>query len=280
MKLAVCSDLHLEFGDIDITNDENADVLILSGDIMNAQDLHDHTEEKLKNVIQVDSLGRRQHSAQRYRDFLKHCSMEFPHVVYIAGNHEFYHGKFPGSLQVLRNECAKFPNVYFMENDTKTIGGVTFIGCTLWTDMNRGDPITLQSVADIMNDYKIIRNNEKGYTKLRPAQTAQVHAESMEYIRTVMEGKFDEKFVVVSHMAPSTQSIHPKYKSDLSMNGAFASDLSDFILDHPQIKLWTHGHTHDVFDYEIGSTRIVCNPRGYFQYEKRAFDFKLMFIDV
>jgi hypothetical protein len=54
------------------------------------------------------------------------------------------------------------------------------------------------------------------------------------------------------------------------MNGAYSSDLSDLILDHPQIKFWTHGHTHDQFDYMIGSTRVVCNPRGYKGYEESA----------
>ena len=47
------------------------------------------------------------------------------------------------------------------------------------------------------------------------------------------------------------------------MNGAFVSNLDEFIMDHPQIKLWTHGHVHNVFDYTIGETRVVCNPRGY-----------------
>jgi hypothetical protein len=54
------------------------------------------------------------------------------------------------------------------------------------------------------------------------------------------------------------------------MNGAYSSSLDEFILDHPQIKLWTHGHTHEDFDYMIGSTRVVCNPRGYVNYEERA----------
>ena len=58
-------------------------------------------------------------------------------------------------------------------------------------------------------------------------------------------------------------STHEQYKSQYLMNGAYSSDLSEFILDHPQIKLWTHGHTHHPFDYVIGETRIVCNPRGY-----------------
>jgi hypothetical protein len=57
------------------------------------------------------------------------------------------------------------------------------------------------------------------------------------------------------------------------MNGGYSSDLSEFILDHPQIKMWTHGHTHDTFDYMIGSTRVVCNPRGYIKYEQRADEF-------
>jgi hypothetical protein len=64
------------------------------------------------------------------------------------------------------------------------------------------------------------------------------------------------------------------------MNGGYSSDLSAFILDHPQIKLWTHGHTHEDFDYMIGSTRIVCNPRGYDNYEERAERFTLKYVDV
>jgi len=276
MKLALASDLHLEFGDINLTNDENADVLILSGDIMIAQDLHDHPEGAANNI----NLGRRQLSAQRFRDFLKRCSEAFPHVVYVAGNHEFYHGKFHGSLDDLMNECSKFPNVYFLENLTKKIDDVTFIGCTLWTDMNKGDPLTLHAVTTMMNDYNIIREDSKGYTKLRPAHTAWRHARSVEYIRTVIEGKFDEKFVVVGHMAPSPLSTHPKYADDTLMNGAYSSDLSEFILDHPQIKVWTHGHTHHNFDYVIGSTRIVCNPRGYIGYEEQADNFKLQYLEL
>lgn len=82
--------------------------------------------------------------------------------------------------------------------------------------------------------------------------------------------KPSEKFVVVGHHAPTKLSIKPRYASDHLMNGAYSSDLSEFILDHPQIRLWTHGHTHDDFDYMVGTTRVVCNPRGYINYEERA----------
>jgi hypothetical protein len=64
------------------------------------------------------------------------------------------------------------------------------------------------------------------------------------------------------------------------MNGGYSSDLDAFIVANPQIKLWTHGHTHEDFDYMVGTTRIVCNPRGYINYEARADDFKLKYVDV
>ena len=39
MKVALCSDVHLEFGTISLENTEGADVLILSGDICVAKDV-------------------------------------------------------------------------------------------------------------------------------------------------------------------------------------------------------------------------------------------------
>jgi len=140
---------------------------------------------------------------------------------------------------------------------------VTFVGGTLWTNMNKGDPLTLHAVRDMMNDFRIIKNDEKGYTNLKPMDTAIRHRETLEYIKHVITERTDRKFVVVGHHSPSHQSVHPQYAHESIMNGAYHSDLSEFILDHPQIKLWTHGHTHHPFDYVIGETRIVCNPRGY-----------------
>jgi predicted phosphodiesterase len=284
MKLYLASDVHLEFGDCVIKNEDNAEVLILSGDIMIAQDMHDHPEPanaiEQSMIANGQGLGRRQEAAQRFRDFLKRCSFEFPHVIYVAGNHEFYHGKWPIGLQYLRDECARFPNVYFMENGSRTINDVTFIGCTLWTDMNRGDPLTLHAVADMMNDFRIIRNSNHGYRALKPYDVAEAHRYSLGYIKTVVQGQHDRKFVVVGHHAPSKQSTKPRYASEHLMNGAYSSDLSEFILDHPQIRLWTHGHTHDDFDYMVGSTRVVCNPRGYINYEERAETWKPLLIEV
>jgi len=86
--------------------------------------------------------------------------------------------------------------------------------------------------------------------------------------------------VVCTHHAPSKGSEHPKYKHDQLMNGAYNSKLDQFIMDRPGIKLWTHGHTHEDFDYMIKGCRVVCNPRGYINYEDRADRFELKVVEV
>ena len=270
MKITLVSDLHLEFSDVNIVNN-GADVLILGGDIMIAQDLHDHPEPvsavERSIIANSQGLSRRQESAQRYRDFLKRVSFQFPHVIYIAGNHEFYHGKFPAGLDYIRTETEKFKNIYFLENQTKVIDDITFIGTTLWTDMNKGDPLTINACKDSMNDYRVIRNNLRSYARFSPIDSVSSHKKSIKFIKETVAVDPNKKYVVVGHHAPSKLSIKPRYEKDYLLNGAYSSDLSEIILDYPQIKLWTHGHTHDVFDYTIGSTRIVCNPRGYEGYE-------------
>lgn len=272
IKITVVSDLHLEFSDIALTNAQGADVLILSGDIMIAQDLHDHpdighseTQEAIKSNA---NLGRRQERAYRFRQFLSRCASEFPHVIYVAGNHEFYHGKWFSSIDDLRNECAKFSNVHYLECNSVEINETMFVGGTLWTNLHKGDPMTMHAVADMMNDYRCIRNDHREYSKLRPANTIERHRKTLDYIREVVlntrekYGK-DARVVVVGHHAPTTLSRHPSFANDYLMNGAYHSDLSEFILDHPEIIMWTHGHVHDCFDYTVGTCRVVCNPRGY-----------------
>jgi Icc-related predicted phosphoesterase len=272
MKIKLVSDLHLEFSDINIKNNEGCDVLILGGDIMIAEELYDHPASSfnLWSSDAVADLRHKQERVQRFRDFLKRVSFQFPHVIYVAGNHEFYHGKWERTLKVLHDECSKFPNVHFLEQESKTINDVTFIGGTLWTDMNKGDPLTLHAVRDMINDFRVILKEYEGYTRLKPADTCIRHKKMLNYIKSVVAERDNEKFVVVGHHSPSKLSTHEKYANEHLMNGAYSSDLTEFIMDRPQIKLWTHGHTHHPFDYVIGETRIVCNPRGYEGYEPES----------
>jgi hypothetical protein len=150
-----------------------------------------------------------------------------------------------------------------LEQDMKIIDDVVFVGGTLWTNMNRRDPLTMNAIKGMMNDFRIIRNDQREYASMSPLDVAIRHDRTLAYIKLIIQEHKDKKCVVVGHHTPSFQSMHPMYAHDTLMNGGYHSDLSEFILDHPQIKLWTHGHTHHPFDYMIGETRVVCNPRGY-----------------
>lgn len=278
MKVALISDVHLEFGDCFFENTENAEVLILGGDILIAEDLHDF-KGPLSPYDQA-LLGKRAQAATLYREFLQRCSRQFKHVLYIAGNHEFYHGKYPAGMDYLREEFKEYPNIQFLENETVEINQVCFIGCTLWTDMNKGDPTTLAIANSSMNDYRTIRRNDMDYRRLIPEDTKKIHKSSIDYISQTILQNPNKTYVVIGHHSPSKLSTKPQYEKDYHMNGAYSSDLTELINNFPQIKLWTHGHTHHVFDYMIGQTRIVCNPRGYVGYEVMGEEATLKYIDL
>lgn len=256
MKLTIVSDLHLEFGEVPHIQTD-ADVLILAGDICLSEDLHQH--DPTSPILTLES---RAHKAEMYRDFLAKCSDNYKHVLYVAGNHEFYHGKFNRGLETLKLETQRFHNMHFLEDDGIRIDDVLFLGSTLWTNFNNLDPVTMQSCQYSMNDYHVITNDTaKGFSKLHPSNTLQRHNNSMQFLQQSV--KDQTKVVVVTHHAPSFISCSDRYKDEPLMNGAYASDLSEFILDNPQIKLWCHGHMHNFNDYLIGDTRIYSNPCGY-----------------
>lgn len=281
MKVAVASDIHLEFGDLDLPNTDSADVLILSGDICVARDIG---RPDTTNFME----GAR---SQRVRDFFERVGRAFPHVIFVMGNHEHYHGDFAKTYSILKNMLADghLHNVYLLEKECRDIDGWTFIGGTLWTDFNGADLQTMQHASWGMNDYHGIRNSNSGHAsgiwKLIPEHTLRDHYAMRDYIRVVLDNRRDQglrdrRVVVVGHHAPSRASTHPRYRHDILMNGCYSTPMDEFILTHPEIVLWTHGHTHEDFDYMIGSTRVVCNPRGYIGHEERADRWQAKYIDL
>ena len=271
MRVALASDIHLEFGAIELENTESADVQILAGDICQAVDVNNET-----------TMGR------TCRTFFEQVSDRFPRVIYIMGNHEHYQGDYArsrGRIEAMLADLGS-DNVHVLEKDTVTIGDVTFVGGTLWTDFNREDSLCMWHASKSMNDYQVCRNSSRGISgggyasRLQPEDTLADHRAMLDYIRLVTEGQGDKKFVLAVHHAPSSASVAECYKGDLLMNGNFYTDLNEFVLDRPQIKLWVHGHMHNVSDYLIGTTRVVCNPRGYVGHERRAELFKLKYLEV
>ena len=232
MKLHILSDLHVEFGDF-VVPEVGADLVVLAGD------------------THVGTKGVRWAIDQR---------IAVP-VIYVPGNHEFYRNHFPGLIDALKRE-AEGTDVYVLENDVFECGGFRFFGCTLWSDMDLlGDAPAAMAAADGgMNDYHQIRSSQNDKV-LAPEKTVAWHKDSVHQLIEFLESGDPQRSVVVTHSCPSIRSIPERFQ-DHHLAPAFASNLEDIILNF-QPRLWVHGHTHDSFDYRIGKTRIICNPRGY-----------------
>ena len=284
MKIAICSDLHLEFAPLTLENTEGIDVLILSGDILVERDLDMYDRRQ----IEMGFMSRR---SVMWHTFFEEVSEAFPHVLYVAGNHEHYHGDFAKTLPELKRKLGHLSNVHVLDKEVFKLEDVTFVGSTLWTDMNKRDPLTLHAIRSMMNDFRCVLNSntvvnfrdQEGKFQTRvarfsPEDAADENEKCFGYIKQIVAD--NDKVVVIGHHTPSRQSMHPRYSGDDLMNGGYHNSYEEYIMDHPQIKLWTHGHTHERYDYMIGETRIVCNPRGYKGYEDLADTFQLKVVEV
>lgn len=250
MKINLASDLHLEFStDLVLPG---GDVLILAGDLCEAKNLK---QTKIQDWV-FENLT-------KYRD-----------VLYVLGNHESYGMRIDRTKELVEEYMPE--NVRVMENQTHVIDDVMFVGGTLWTDMNRNDPMTMLRCREGMSDYKHITMHDRGrnvYHKLTPYHTTELHRVTRDYIVSEADANPDKKLVVITHMLPSNQAISEQYIEDHALNGAFASNLDDIIISHPNIKTWCFGHTHDFKDFVVGETRLLCNPRGYAGWESRTMEF-------
>ena len=102
MRIHPLSDLHNEFAPF-TPEVRDADVVILAGDI---------------------DLGVRGIEWARQ-------AFDCP-VLYVPGNHEFYRGHLAKTLQAMR--AAGDERVHVLDRDEVVIGGVRFLGATMWTD--------------------------------------------------------------------------------------------------------------------------------------------------
>ena len=213
MKIQIHSDLHLEhFPDRGrkFLNKfpVEAEVLVLAGDICQARSL----------------------------DFDK-LSEKFKHVIYVAGNHEYYDSIKEAAEDNIRKKLK--PNVHWLNNNSVEIEEQRFVGGTLWfTAPNR----------NYTNDFLLIYGLKKWILQEENA--------CKELLKTV-----NDNDIVVTHYLPHENSIAAVYKG-MKMNECFLNDCSSIIRENKP-KLWIHGHTHTACDYVIDSTRVVCNPLGY-----------------
>ncbi len=254
MNIRLLSDLHLEFGylDVPVLEGEDKDVLVLAGDV---------------------GIASKEHT---YMPFLEEMSERFQDVIYIMGNHEHYHGSVNRSINKIQR-AIKYNggchNVHPVNNLVVPIGDVSFVCSTMWASYDKGNPMTMYEAGLWMNDHKLIRHGPEGEPykrKFRPEEAYEEYLKAINFIFPAIkeEKAKGQKVCVVTHHAPSWLSVHPRFAHGewSKLNGAYASMLDEDIIDaDPDV--WVHGHTHDSYAYEIGQTAVVCNPRGYHGHE-------------
>lgn len=234
MKILLLSDLHLSVQAMapPLTD---ADVVVLAGD-----------------------LGRPAAAMEWARQ------LEQP-TLFVAGNHEFYGSDLVSTYAQLR-EGARDSQVRVLERDEWICEGVRFLGCTLWSDhrIHADEEARERGLAmafGMVRDFDRIRLAPDSDERFTPAIAQRLCDESVAWLDERFAEPHDGPTVVVTHFAPSLQSIHPRF-ADSPLNACFVSDLEARIRRW-QPALWLHGHTHDSFDYRIGPTRVLANPRGY-----------------
>lgn len=232
----VLSDLHLDASPMSPLASLGAEVALVAGDVRNGRpdDL----------ISELDAL------------------LPEPLILFVPGNHEGYGMLDWSSMVEQLRSASSGSRVHVLHRDTFQLGDVAFIGATLWTDFalfgEEHRPFVAGLCQSSIADYR--RIGVDGY-QLRASQSSRWHHEERAFIGTALARSASSRArVVITHHAPSRQSVSPRFPGS-SLSASFVSDLpSDEI---SRANFWIHGHLHDSFDYPLGSCRVLCNPRGY-----------------
>ncbi len=142
-------------------------------------------------------------------------------VIYVLGNHEYYKGHMETVNQRIK-AAAVGTNVYILDNDEVVIQGVRFVGGTLWTDFNlfgtANAPFAMMDARMRMNDYGVIQIGPE-HRRLLPEDTLALYLETVSYLDECLRKPLSGKTVVVTHHAPSIQSVASRYRHDMLSPG-------------------------------------------------------------
>lgn len=247
MRLQIFSDLHGDVAPVrPIVIAPDVDAVIVAGDTCEG------AEEAFGRLRQI-------------------VPMPIP-ILMTMGNHEYYRRHLAGELALAR-QLAPLYDVHLLKNDAVVLGGVRFVGATLWTDYRLfgavNVPGAMRTASEGLRDHKRVTWSKQPWQRFRPAEALLLHSRSRTFIAETLRTPHTGPTVVITHHAPHPGSLHPRYAADL-LSAAYVSDLSGLI-ETGAPDLWVHGHVHTSFDYKVGATRIVCNPHGYGR-ENPAFD--------
>lgn len=270
MKVRYMSDIHFEFMDVDYTTAAFFEKIL--------PELSTDSETIL--VLAGDMCTLKKFDA--FKLFLELVCDRFRKVLYVYGNHEYYHSNYDTIQDSV--EFHGYDNLLIMNDDTIIIDNVKFIGTTLWSDCDKKNPTSITRIGGGMNDFYVIAKGEYGLFSVNEMLIK--FDEHIEFIKREIDNCPDDfKIVVITHHAPSFKSVDEQFVGS-ELNGGFGSDLSELMLDYNP-DYWIHGHMHNSSEYTIGQTTVVANPRGYphlfnsfpdnFECENKSYDGKALF---
>lgn len=204
-----------------------SDILILSGDIDN-----------YKNIPTL----------------LENAAKHFEHVIHINGNHEYYGREFTYGEEYIKSNIEHIKNAHHLNRESINIEGYRFIGCTLWTDLNKNNPLYEMQIKNSLNDFNRILYNGNFFST---NDWLNEFEKDFSFLQEELIGKDNSKTVVITHHAPTIESAMYYGKMTESTYG-FGSELTEFIMD-TQPKYWFFGHTHTPFAQKIGNTELINN---------------------
>lgn len=199
-------------------------------------------------------------------------------IVYVHGNHDlmdFYGTDMSEIIAKMKARAA--PDVHILDNERVELGGVHFLGTTLWTDLSYSDPPG-RSERDIalsistFPDFSSI--NVAGGELLTAEAWVALHQEARDWLESELLALRDQSEgprVVVTHHLPHPRSLDPRFAGS-DTDAAFCSRLPDALLAAADV--WIHGHSHHAQDWiGPGGVRVVSNPLGYPGDTSPGFDF-------
>jgi len=184
--------------------------------------------------------------------FIEPLLERFREVVYVLGNHEYYHNDVEEVTHFWEKAMDWGHNLSVLNPGTVDFGDIRIVGATLWTD-------TLSPLVQrCMNDYHIIYTEGRTLTV---KDTREFHWRDLNFSRAEVEEPYAGKTIVVTHHAPIKECVAPKWENSL-LNPGFHAHCNKLIEEN-DIDLWIHGHMHDTIHFTYEDTEIYCNPRGY-----------------
>lgn len=235
MKVRLLSDLHHEF----------------RPDTFQHQEFLKHSGEEL-TVLAGDIAVGANNVAKVLDLFIK---AGHKHIVYVPGNHEYYGGYYTEVHQNLVEVCkARGEWVTMLQPGVKLIrDDLVVVGGTLWTNFGE-NPVTQTLAGRMISDFRVIRDFKTQMAK-------HLYYSDLAWIQRVCKQHSDKRKLIVTHFLPAMECVDSKYVGS-PLNEYFANNLGEWIYSLERAT-WMYGHTHDCADFELGTTRLVCNPMGY-----------------